>query len=88
MLAASDGYPHHLHAELPPPEIVISILERFARVLLVDNERFEQLKSKCLEGAKLGHDDDHLSAIRSGSILKSSHTVLTYLSWGIRYTQF
>ncbi|KAI5074609.1 hypothetical protein GOP47_0010570 [Adiantum capillus-veneris] len=69
--------------ELLPPEIVVSILNGFATSLLVEKDRFELLKSKCLEGAKLGHDDD----AATGSILKSSHTVLTYLTWGIRHIE-
>lgn len=84
MLVASDGY----RAELLPPETIISILNGFTKALLLENERFEQLKSKCLEGAKLGYNDHHDSGVPLGSILKSSHTVLTYLSWGIRYTAF
>eukprot|EP00250_Pteridium_aquilinum_P021680 c25195_g3_i1 orf=195-1742(+) len=79
---APDGY-----AELLPPETVISILDGFAKVLLKDPERFELLKLKCLEGAKIGLDDGNPSASPTGSILKSSHTVLTYLSWGIRHIE-
>ncbi|MCO5561745.1 hypothetical protein L7F22_015368 [Adiantum nelumboides] len=74
---------HSAQGELLPPEIVVSILNGFAASLLMDKDKLELLKSKCLEGAKHGDDDDATTV----SILKSSHTVLTYLTWGIRHIE-